>query len=186
MRRCSLYFPSSVITFLIAKGKSFLKRRNGQRALRPTQAVLRPGQRAQRLRWCIASIVHLYSRSFFSGPTNAHSHSQRFALQWECPGRRPRCREGSLGFVRVPRRCGWLRPGSQLRNGPVARTWHEDDSRKSRQGGDGFDGYGRFQSRCQGCNGIEIDRKSTRLNSSHLGISYAVFCLKKKKNTNKS
>src|SRR6202522_4083696 len=29
------------------------------------------------------------------------------------------------------------------------------------------------------------DRKSTRLNSSHLYISYAVFCLKKKKNTEK-
>src|SRR5438034_3345206 len=28
----------------------------------------------------------------------------------------------------------------------------------------------------------EIDRKSTRLNSSHTVISYAVFCLKKKKN----
>src|SRR5256885_6947649 len=28
-----------------------------------------------------------------------------------------------------------------------------------------------------------IDRKSTRLNSSHLVISYAVFCLKKKKNS---
>src|SRR2546430_4664009 len=28
-----------------------------------------------------------------------------------------------------------------------------------------------------------IDRKSTRLNSSHSQISYAVFCLKKKKNT---
>ena len=28
------------------------------------------------------------------------------------------------------------------------------------------------------------DRKSTRLNSSHKPISYAVFCLKKKKNTN--
>src|SRR5256885_11177310 len=27
-----------------------------------------------------------------------------------------------------------------------------------------------------------VDRKSTRLNSSHLVISYAVFCLKKKKN----
>src|SRR5205814_10494246 len=27
----------------------------------------------------------------------------------------------------------------------------------------------------------DVDRKSTRLNSSHLGISYAVFCLKKKK-----
>src|SRR5436853_4125256 len=29
------------------------------------------------------------------------------------------------------------------------------------------------------------DRKSTRLNSSHLGISYAVFCLKKKKKKHK-
>src|SRR6266508_3903597 len=28
-----------------------------------------------------------------------------------------------------------------------------------------------------------LDRKSTRLNSSHVAISYAVFCLKKKKNT---
>src|SRR2546422_3180823 len=30
-----------------------------------------------------------------------------------------------------------------------------------------------------------LDRKSTRLNSSHGYISYAVFCLKKKKNKNK-
>src|SRR5258708_11467892 len=30
---------------------------------------------------------------------------------------------------------------------------------------------------------IPLDRKSTRLNSSHQIISYAVFCLKKKKNT---
>src|SRR5947199_3727429 len=30
------------------------------------------------------------------------------------------------------------------------------------------------------------DRKSTRLNSSHLGISYAVFCLKKKKKTHEA
>src|SRR5438034_6526399 len=29
-----------------------------------------------------------------------------------------------------------------------------------------------------------VDRKSTRLNSSHTVISYAVFCLKKKKNKN--
>src|SRR5690606_41677164 len=29
--------------------------------------------------------------------------------------------------------------------------------------------------------GLEQDRKSTRLNSSHVKISYAVFCLKKKK-----
>src|SRR3712207_7851988 len=35
-----------------------------------------------------------------------------------------------------------------------------------------------FQSSGRVCNG---DRKSTRLNSSHANISYAVFCLKKKK-----
>src|SRR5438477_12526583 len=33
--------------------------------------------------------------------------------------------------------------------------------------------------------GANIDRKSTRLNSSHMSISYAVFCLKKKKKTKK-
>src|SRR5439155_17795780 len=32
-----------------------------------------------------------------------------------------------------------------------------------------------------GCRNIRVDRKSTRLNSSHVAISYAVFCLKKKK-----
>src|SRR5256885_12039066 len=32
-------------------------------------------------------------------------------------------------------------------------------------------------------NTVDLDRKSTRLNSSHLVISYAVFCLKKKKIT---
>src|ERR1035438_10650070 len=34
---------------------------------------------------------------------------------------------------------------------------------------------------CGGSAPRSSDRKSTRLNSSHLGISYAVFCLKKKK-----
>src|SRR5699024_11959542 len=35
---------------------------------------------------------------------------------------------------------------------------------------------------CQALTGSQlIDRKSTRLNSSHVSISYAVFCLKKKK-----
>src|SRR5207249_12012896 len=32
---------------------------------------------------------------------------------------------------------------------------------------------------------LETDRKSTRLNSSHVSISYAVFCLKKKKKQHK-
>src|SRR5689334_24331044 len=40
------------------------------------------------------------------------------------------------------------------------------------------------RSRLTTCSGIPcsvLDRKSTRLNSSHSSISYAVFCLKKKK-----
>src|SRR5437899_6735784 len=37
-----------------------------------------------------------------------------------------------------------------------------------------------FRPRCDPT--VDEDRKSTRLNSSHLGISYAVFCLKKKRN----
>src|SRR5690242_21411764 len=35
--------------------------------------------------------------------------------------------------------------------------------------------------RVTGFNDFVLDRKSTRLNSSHMSISYAVFCLKKKK-----
>src|SRR3712207_7757937 len=36
-----------------------------------------------------------------------------------------------------------------------------------------------------GARGVDhVDRKSTRLNSSHANISYAVFCLKKKKKNN--
>src|SRR5438874_6290225 len=34
--------------------------------------------------------------------------------------------------------------------------------------------------------GAREDRKSTRLNSSHVEISYAVFCLKKKKNASRT
>src|SRR2546422_8551235 len=39
------------------------------------------------------------------------------------------------------------------------------------------------QPRPHGVRGRQLDRKSTRLNSSHGYISYAVFCLKKKKKT---
>src|SRR3712207_7142448 len=37
-----------------------------------------------------------------------------------------------------------------------------------------------------GAGGAHQDRKSTRLNSSHANISYAVFCLKKKKKKNRT
>src|SRR5258705_7169792 len=49
---------------------------------------------------------------------------------------------------------------------------------------DGESREGDFSAYCNS-NWAGEDRKSTRLNSSHLGISYAVFCLKKKKNKKK-
>src|SRR5262245_64511385 len=58
--------------------------------------------------------------------------------------------------------------------GRVARV---DDERRGRFAGD--DGAQRARRPLPGVG--DEDRKSTRLNSSHLGISYAVFCLKKKK-----
>src|SRR5689334_23997570 len=42
-------------------------------------------------------------------------------------------------------------------------------------------GHGRQARRGAAADGRDRDRKSTRLNSSHSSISYAVFCLKKKK-----
>src|SRR5699024_11779452 len=41
--------------------------------------------------------------------------------------------------------------------------------------------YGNRKFWCKGFYVDTVDRKSTRLNSSHVSISYAVFCLKKKK-----
>src|SRR5437764_8034608 len=78
------------------------------------------------------------------------------------------------------------------------RSAHADDARRQRQlqrppGGQagpsdagGIAGRVRAQSRGHdpgGRGGGGADRKSTRLNSSHRCISYAVFCLKKKKVT---
>src|SRR2546430_12585307 len=44
------------------------------------------------------------------------------------------------------------------------------------------DGIGQTSQDTAPCCGLARDRKSTRLNSSHSQISYAVFCLKKKNN----
>src|SRR2546426_3989986 len=52
---------------------------------------------------------------------------------------------------------------------PRARTLSVSSSNRGRRNGSGSFSYD------------DLDRKSTRLNSSHLVISYAVFCLKKKK-----
>src|SRR5262245_66169535 len=56
------------------------------------------------------------------------------------------------------------------------RQWGEDDLATMTLISDGTTVY-----ECRSAEEVVEDRKSTRLNSSHLGISYAVFCLKKKK-----
>src|SRR5258705_6170392 len=58
--------------------------------------------------------------------------------------------------------------------GPDDRPWHVPRQRRA-AGGIGLGGVSHAQPRP-----AAGDRKSTRLNSSHLGISYAVFCLRTK------
>src|SRR5690349_22883999 len=57
------------------------------------------------------------------------------------------------------------------------------DTAKLNVGSNGifFDVQTKYTQSSDGRYVIEVDRKSTRLNSSHVEISYAVFCLKKKK-----
>src|SRR5207253_10619978 len=103
------------------------------------------------------------SRYFFIAPAPPHIHtlSLHDALPiWSSP-------DPGLG-----RRVAWYEQATLVSKIHVLafdRTRHpEADARRQRQ-----------------VEAIELlDRKSTRLNSSHVAISYAVFCLKKKKQYN--
>src|SRR2546426_7434441 len=58
------------------------------------------------------------------------------------------------------------------------------DHRRDARRGDDVEAVAEREERVRGADrALGADRKSTRLNSSHLVISYAVFCLKKKKRT---
>src|SRR5438552_9934791 len=80
---------------------------------------------------------------------------------------RPPPRSTLFPYTTLFRSETWLAEDEQLRG--VINSGHERDLA--------------FVIRCEG-DEHEPDRKSTRLNSSHQIISYAVFCLKKKKNNN--
>src|ERR1035441_10958302 len=69
-----------------------------------------------------------------------------------------RTRSYRLSLVRRKRSSAW----HSASNSSSDKSRHRASSERSR------------------CSPLEVDRKSTRLNSSHLGISYAVFCLKKR------
>src|SRR3712207_8064705 len=64
-------------------------------------------------------------------------------------------------------------------DGPVGRADHRSARGRHRpaRAGTGQEAAARLAGRVA----LQADRKSTRLNSSHANISYAVFCLKKKK-----
>src|SRR3712207_8935754 len=71
-------------------------------------------------------------------------------------------------------------PDDYLRDAPFAHQPPEKD-REVRARHD-LEGSGNNPPRIRdGDAAVHLDRKSTRLNSSHANISYAVFCLKKKK-----
>src|SRR5690349_24242724 len=78
-------------------------------------------------------------------------------------------------------RSGPARPGrDDLRR--VGGEAPVDDRELVAEGGGPGGGHGGREAVVVHCDGPGlVDRKSTRLNSSHVEISYAVFCLKKKK-----
>src|SRR5258707_9508956 len=88
---------------------------------------------------------------------------------------------------------------SRRRHTRYWRDWSSDvcssdlvlDRRGSRRGAGCREGRGAHRDHLHlvaGAHGLQriSDRKSTRLNSSHANISYAVFCLKKKKKSSTS
>src|SRR5258708_9004262 len=73
-------------------------------------------------------------------------------------------------------------------SGNYANAYPEEDTCERKTGECGALGFGYCSRVFRCCRrllgvGQQLDRKSTRLNSSHQIISYAVFCLKKKKFT---
>src|SRR5262245_22891660 len=115
-----------------------------------------------------------------------HRKGFRLFWKWKSQPGRPSC---SCGGAEVNRRNGCEQ--YDLGANPDRRVHSRDFSQAS--SGEHQSGRARFcQPRGQAAQPAESappaparDRKSTRLNSSHLGISYAVFCLKKKKQKNK-
>src|SRR3712207_6923802 len=97
------------------------------------------------------------------------------------PPRKGRCR---YSLARTCRRAG-TRPARPLFLPPLPEPLRRDAERPVELAGGVLpgDNLGQLHDRVVGVV-LAQDRKSTRLNSSHANISYAVFCLKKKKMNN--
>src|SRR3712207_7151972 len=82
---------------------------------------------------------------------------------------------GQLGPEHRPAEEAEDRGGGHQQPLPESREREQQREEDEHQVDDGHGGYPRTVI-------VPTDRKSTRLNSSHANISYAVFCLKKKNN----
>src|SRR3712207_7045406 len=71
----------------------------------------------------------------------------------------------------------WVETGKAHDSSKLPRIFYVNWFRRDEDGGFLWPGFGENSRVLKWV----IDRKSTRLNSSHANISYAVFCLKKKK-----
>src|SRR3712207_8670649 len=97
----------------------------------------------------------------------------------------PRALRGSgPGDRRPPQPLPARRPGGRAAHGPPAPRARRALRRQVLRGAGEAPGILRPWT-CSTNPAPRADRKSTRLNSSHANISYAVFCLKKKKNIQK-
>src|SRR2546430_9703851 len=83
-------------------------------------------------------------------------------------------------MIRRPPRSTLFPYTTLFRSGVRRELLHRLGDFRGIAGADG-DALGDPRGRTAGALELEADRKSTRLNSSHSQISYAVFCLKKKK-----
>src|SRR5688572_33472069 len=85
-------------------------------------------------------------------------------------------------MIRRPPRSTLFPYTTLFRSGDRERGSHQHGGNHARPANEQHDVLGRQRRRCLPAG---EDRKSTRLNSSHSQISYAVFCLKKKKKKKK-
>src|SRR5690554_5019670 len=125
--------------------------------------------------------LRIYSALPSSLPSSTSTTSQRRSS----PARIGRTRSKNSGSIGRSLNTGTTRDSNGFSNGATGssnRLFMEhqplvDDIIQCRDKACGYD-LGQHDGECE--NAME-DRKSTRLNSSHVRISYAVFCLKKKK-----
>src|SRR5690242_12909291 len=115
-----------------------------------------------------------------AAPGEASRRGSAHASGWHAPdgSRRPLAENANYEPLHwpLPDNCGTLRiheGGSAARSAAPERGRPPVQSARAPRHVHSASRLGSFQT----------DRKSTRLNSSHMSISYAVFCLKKKKQT---